>query len=852
MGELRSGTAALGDELLDELPVRQVGEIVGPKLLTCTPETRIAEAAAMMRQARVSSIVVTRNAEPVGIWTERDAARLDFSDQKLFDRPISEVMSPAVKSINKGAPINEAGVRFKREHVRHLLVVDDAGHAVGMLSQTDVILNHGVEHYLTFRDVRSVMATPMPTVASSLPIAQAAESLRAGNGEAVIVWSEGEGEAEPGILTERDLVRLAADRYTGPVGTVASRPVVHVSPSATLLSARNLFAQHGIRHLAVRDETGAFVGLLSFSAILTILQYEYAAQLNNALRERDEALLRSRKDLVLARQVIEASGDGVMIVGEDGLIEYVNPAFTQITGFTAAEAVGQSPRILKSGMQDDGFYREMWEELLERGNWQGEVWNRRKNGDLFAEHLRISTIRDESGRLAKFAALFSDVTERKKDEERVRSLAYFDPLTGLPNRRLLMDRLDLAIHAAHRHKAMLALMFLDLDLFKRINDTLGHDVGDGVLKEVSDRLQACLREGDTVARMGGDEFVILMPQLADAADAASLAERIIESVKAGMHLAGRELFVTTSVGIAIYPDDGVDADTLMKNADTAMYQAKAVGRNSFQMFSAAMNARSSQRRSLESSLRGALERQEFSLVYQVKVDMTTSRLCGCEALVRWTHPDMGAVAPNEFIPLAEKAGLMLAIGEWVIREACAQNMAWRARGLSSGRVAVNVSPQQLRSPDFAFVVDRALADTGLPADLLELELTEAVLDHPEMVADTLARLHERGVVISLDDFGTRQSALSTLSHLPIDCLKIDRSVVAGLGQAFGDRDLAVAIVHLAHALGMRAVAEGVETMEQVTALKAAGCDEIQGWLVGRAVRACDMEHLFDQRLLPAG
>jgi len=845
-------------------PTRAVGEIATRELLSCPPGTPIAEAARRMAQSHHSSIIVVEDGRAVGIWTERDALCVDFASPGGFDRPIREVMTSPVRTIDADASVSEAGIAFRDAQVRHLLVVDADGAPMGMLSQTDVVLNHGVEQYLTLRDVRSVMSRSPVLLAASLPLAEAAGRLRAEGVEAAIVLG-GEGEAEPGMLTERDLVRLTAERrLDATAGAAASRPLVAVAARAPLLSARNLFAKHGIRHLAVRGDDGAFVGLLSFSDILATLQYEYIAQLNATLRERDEALIRSHQDLFLARAVIEASLEGVMIVDAQGRIEYVNPAFTRLTGWGADEVVGRNPNILQSGRQDEAFYAALWASLAEKGHWQGEIWNRRKTGEVFAEWLSINAIRDGQGRLVKYAAIFSDITERKRHEEEVRSLAYVDALTGLPNRRLLTDRLAQAMAAAHRHGRALAVMFLDLDLFKRINDTFGHDAGDKVLTETAARLRACVGEGDTVARIGGDEFVLVLTDLDDPADAGKVAERTIAAVKAPLELGGpgggRAVFVTTSIGIAVYPSDAEGVDDLLRCADLAMYQAKQGGRNGFQVYAPALNARSHEMVTVENRLRGALERGEFSLAYQVKLDLTTGRMAGAEALIRWNHPEHGVVLPAEFLPTVERMGLMPELGEWVLREACRQNRSWQERGLPPIRMSVNVSPYQFRSAELSETVSRVLAETGLAAIHLELELTEAALvDHPARVAQAVEQMNRLGVVVAIDDFGTRHSCLAALRTLPIHAVKIDRTFIAALdgGEDGGeggrerDADLLRAIVALCHALGLKAIAEGVETVQQVRVLQEAGCDEIQGYLISRAVSPADLESLFNRDLLPA-
>ncbi|MGE5505395.1 MAG: EAL domain-containing protein [Actinomycetota bacterium] len=828
-----------------------IDRIVKKSLLTCPPTTRIAEAARLMAEARHSSIVVMDGAKPVGIWTERDALAFDFSDAQAFDQPISSVMSSPIKTLAHDTTIGDAGMRFKLEGVRHFVVVDDAGEPMGIISQSDVILRHGVEHFLVLRAVRAAVSRPMVRLKSETSLAEAVKRMRADRADAAVVLDD-DGRLGPGIITERDVVRLVAmGNPPASVGAIASRPLITITHDDSLLAARNLLEEHHIRHIGVIDAEGELIGLLSFSDILATLQYEYVHRLDEALRERDEALLRSRKDLHLARRIIESSLDGIMIVGAKGGIEFVNPAFTQLTGYTPEEILGRQPSVLKSGRHDAAFYQAMYQSLETNGFWQGEIWNRRKNGEIFPEWLTINVIIDDHGHVTQYAAIFTDITERKKTEERIKNLAYFDVLTGLPNRRLLTDRLQVAIANAHRHNHQLAIMFLDLDLFKRINDTLGHGIGDQVLVETGKRLTQCVREGDTVARLGGDEFTILLPELEHVEDAAKLAERVIAQVKQPFMVDDHELYVTTSIGIAVYPEDGTSVETLIKNADTAMYRAKDLGRNSFQLYTPAMNARSFERLAMESSLRHAVSRGEFLLAYQVKVDITDGRMSGVEALVRWHHPEMGLVPPMDFIPLAENMGLISDIGEWVLRTACAQCRSWHDMGLPPVRIAVNVSALQFRETDVPAVVARALADSGLPPQYLELELTETVLmQRVEEVSQVLRQLRAMGVRISIDDFGTGYSSLNYLKRMPIDALKIDRSFVHDLSEDGDDAEIVSTIINLAHNLKLKAIAEGVETPEQAAFLKAKGCDEVQGYLISRPVSGEDLVSLFDRNLLP--
>lgn len=827
-----------------------VERIANTQVLTCPGIVTLRAAAHRMQEARCSSIVVTEAGRPVGIWTERDALRIDFSEPGALEAPIADAMSTPIKTVNGKTSVGKVGVRFKEEGVRHLLVVNDAGETVGIVTQTDIILNQGVEHFLYMRDVASALTRPLVTVSGHLSLNETAARMREAGVDAAVVT--GPGDEEPGIVTERDLVRLVANRsIPNRIGDVANRPLLTVAHDSSLLAARDLLERQHVRHLGITGEGEILVGLLSFSDILQSVQYEYVHQLESALRERDTALRRSEKNLMLAHKVIEASLDGIMLVNAAGLIEMVNPAFTTLTGYDAHEVIGRNPRLLSSGRHDKDFYRTLWIALTEHGHWQGEIWNRRKNGEVYPEWMTITAIYDDEGKIHRYAAIFTDITERKKAEERIKNLAYFDVLTGLPNRRLFLDRLAVAMANAHRHDHRMAVMLLDLDMFKRINDTLGHSAGDRLLETVAQRLITAIREGDTAARLGGDEFTVLLPEIDHVDDAVRLARRIIEEIKQPLEVEGNEMFVTTSIGVAVYPDDGSTAEGLLKNADTAMYRAKDLGRNSYQLYSSAMNALSFERLAMETSLRHAISREEFQLAYQVKVNMASGVLSGVEALIRWHHPDLGMVPPSDFIPLAEANGMIGAIGEWVLHTACRQNKEWQDLGLPPLRVAVNISARQFLQADMVVAVRKALDDSGLDPHWLELELTEsAVMQRVEEAAAMLRDLRDMGVHISIDDFGTGYSSLSHLKRLPIDSLKIDRSFIQDMADDSDDVAIVSAIIAMAQTLRIKVIAEGVENDKQAMFLRAQGCDEIQGYLISRPVSADNLVSLFDRRLLP--
>ncbi|MDK2125391.1 bifunctional diguanylate cyclase/phosphodiesterase [Parachitinimonas caeni] len=539
----------------------------------------------------------------------------------------------------------------------------------------------------------------------------------------------------------------------------------------------------------------------------------------------------------LAATVFANSAESIVVADANRRIVTVNQAFTKITGFADTEVLGRDLHFLASDIQDQSFYSRIWLDIEQYGCWQGEVWNRRKNGDLYPEWQTLSMAYDEQGRVANYICVCSDVSAHKEAVAQVEHLANYDPLTELPNRALLLDRIGQAIVMAERNRKQIALMFIDLDRFKNINDSLGHSVGDQVLTQVADRLKWCLRSSDTICRYGGDEFVVLLPDVDEPADAALVAKKLVETVAWPFQVQGNELTITPSIGISIYPADGHDIDTLLKNADAAMYHAKASGRNNFQFYTQELNGRTYDYLMVENQLRRAIERKEFQLYYQPQIELASGALVGCEALIRWMHPERGMVPPDRFIPVAEDSGLIVRIGEWALIEACRQNKAWQEQGLPAIPVAVNLSPAQFSSSITA-TVEIALMETGLSARHLELEVTEGVVMRDAIeVIDTLRELKRMGVRLSIDDFGTGYSSLSYLRRFPIDKLKVDRSFVDEIGADVDDEAIASAIIDLAHSLRLKVIAEGVETADQARFLLQRGCDQIQGFLVSRPLSA---------------
>jgi diguanylate cyclase (GGDEF)-like protein/PAS domain S-box-containing protein len=534
-------------------------------------------------------------------------------------------------------------------------------------------------------------------------------------------------------------------------------------------------------------------------------------------------------------KAFESTRDGVVICDATGHIESVNQAFTDITGYTAQEAIGQTPGLLHSGRHDASFYRGLWSGVIDNGHWQGEIWNRRRNGEIYPEWLTISAVRDDAGVITNYVGVFTDITRVKRDEAELQRLANYDPLTELPNRRLLISRLEQSVARMRRHGGRTALLNIDLDGFKTVNDSLGHPAGDELLVEVARRLGTRVRAGDTLGRVGGDEFLVIAESLHSPEEAAVLAQDLIDTVAKPVTLSdGKEVYVTASVGISLFPDDGCgDATGMMRDADAALYRAKDQGRNGFCFFTHDLNRQAIARLDLEVALRHALHRGELLLHYQPKVCAASGRVQGAEALLRWQR-DGELVSPGVFIPIAEQSSLILDIGAWVIDEACAQQARWRAGGVAMPRIAVNVAARQFAAGNLDRVLGQALQRHGVPPDCLEVEVTESMLiERPAEGVRMLQKLKDIGVKLSLDDFGTGYSSLSYLHQFPIDALKIDKSFVDHIGSGPDGSAIVDAVIALAHRLGLAVVAEGVETRDQQEHLRRQGCDELQGFGLAR-------------------
>ncbi|MBR9971329.1 putative bifunctional diguanylate cyclase/phosphodiesterase [Magnetospirillum sulfuroxidans] len=596
-----------------------------------------------------------------------------------------------------------------------------------------------------------------------------------------------------------------------------------------------------LRHLQSVTLSHAAIWLLG----LTCLIYGSRRALLR-LAEKAEAEEENR----LAAHVFANALEALVVTTGDGSIVRINPAFTKLTGYGPAEVLGHKANVLRSYHHDDDFYAQMWHSLLTTGSWQGELKNRRKDGSIFVARENIAALFEPGLDLPRYyVASFTDITAQVESQRHIEHLAHYDPLTDLPNRALFRDRLNHAVTLASRESRKIAVLFLDLDGFKKVNDSIGHRAGDALLVEVARRLRACTRSSDTISRLGGDEFALVLERIETAADVILVAEKLLTALSAVFMLEGREAFVGSSIGISLYPEDGSDAETLLKYADTAMYQAKDEGKGRFKFYSTDMTQRQERRLELESALRAAIEARAFDVHYQPKQTLRGGAIAGFEALVRWHHPNLGHIPPIDFIPLAEELGLITQIDLFVLEKACAVGVECLERG-HPVTMAVNLSSLDLKNPDLPTLVAGILTQTGLPAEMLVLEITESfAMEVGQGQSNILQHLTALGISLAIDDFGTGYSSLSYLKALPVNSVKIDRSFVRDIGNDARDTMLVSTIVGLAHSLNLKVVAEGVEDNQQKDLLHHHLCDEAQGYLVARPMPADQIFGFLDQAAL---
>lgn len=547
-----------------------------------------------------------------------------------------------------------------------------------------------------------------------------------------------------------------------------------------------------------------------------------------------DSLAEVTEQLKITSSILEKAAEAVLITDDGGKIQSVNPAFTAITGYSQSEAIGQKPSLIRSDRHEPAFYKALWASLESTGSWGGEIWNRRKNGEVFPVTQNITAIRDNQGEITHFVSVFSDLTLCKSSQDHASQQSANDPLTGLPDRYLFDEQVKQAAHRANRSEGKIAILLLGIDAFRRVNDSLGYAKGDEALKEVADRLRGSLKEGDLVSRLRGDEFGVVVVEVESIQDVILTIQKIFRALNAPFVIKGHEIALTTSVGAVIYPDDSQEVEALIQRADKAMSLAKERGGASFQFFTPALDSQATRRLALESDLRKALKNDEFSLHYQPKIDFQSGKTVGTEALIRWNRPEKGLTPPNEFIPLAEESGLIIPMGKWILDTACRDAREWAVDGACPLQVSVNLSSRQFQDPNLTPILEESLAVSGLPPACLEVEITESlVMGNVDEALSILKRFKAMGLRISMDDFGTGYSSLSYLKHFPIDTLKIDQSFVRDLTIDSNDAAIAKAIIAMGKNLGLTVVAEGVETREQADFLAEEGCDLGQGYLFSK-------------------
>ncbi len=584
---------------------------------------------------------------------------------------------------------------------------------------------------------------------------------------------------------------------------------------------------------ALRKDGSEFDVEISLSPIKTEQGLFFASALRDVTERK-----KIETDLRIAAIAFE-SHEPMVITDTETIILQVNRAFTESTGYTKEEAIGRKINLLKSGYHDADFYVAMWESIERTGSWQGEIWDKRKNGEIYPKWLIVTAVKGDDGAITHYVGTHIDITERKATEEEIKQLAFYDTLTQLPNRRLLLERLKHSIEVERREGKQLALLMLDLDRFKAVNDSLGHLAGDELLQQVAARITGRLRDMDMVARLGGDEFIVLLEDIAHTEDAARVARDIVTELTKPFQLSqSDDVQIGASIGISLYPQHGDTPETLMDHADAALYQAKDAGRGCFAYFSEDLTIAARERIELESRLRRAIEQQELCIFYQPQMDIVSGRIVGAEALVRWQDPADGLILPIHFIPVAEETGLILEVGEWVLRETCSQGRQWLDAGLPPVTLAVNVSPHQFRRGDINTLVTTVLNETGFPPKQLELEITESgLMENQDKATGILTNLRNQGIRLAIDDFGTGYSSLAYLKCFPLDVLKIDRSFIEDIPYHQDDMEIAATIIAMGHTLGFKVLAEGVETPEQLAFLQEKGCDMYQGFIKSQPVPA---------------
>jgi diguanylate cyclase (GGDEF)-like protein/PAS domain S-box-containing protein len=808
--------------------VTRIVELISTHCDRVAPDATLRDVASLMMTLKISSVIVVDQGVAVGIITEHDLLRATRRHHSP-DRPARSVMSSPVHSVPEDMEFHRAYREAANLGIRHIVVAGASGEPLGAVSESDFRKFLGPDFYLHLNCADTLMERRFPRLPASTRLDEALIAMEAVHGSCVVVV---DGRQPIGIVTERDIVRLFLNGDDNPpLDSIMTRPPVSIREDCPLTDAASQMAEQGIRHLTVVNNAGELVGLLTEHTLMHPLK---AGLLDEALGDRQLAEERQR----LAASVFDNAHEGIMITDPHGMIVEVNASFTELTGYTREEALGKTADLLKSGHHDASFYDEMWQKIRDESYWRGEVWNRKKSGEIFVVLLTISSVRKRNGETSHFVAIFSDITLIKQHQQRLEHLAHFDALTQLPNRMLLGDRMQLAMSQTDRSGRMLAVCYLDLDNFKPINDQFGHAAGDYLLIEVAQRLKTCVRAGDTVSRLGGDEFVLLISNLSDLHECDQAIARVASTLAHPFHVSEHNVAISASIGVTLYPQDNADPETLLRHADQAMYAAKQAGRNRYHLFDPEHDRRARAHRDELGRIREALAKDEFRLYYQPKVDMRKGHVIGAEALIRWQHPEHGLLLPDQFLPTIEGNELSIQVGDWVIREALRQIEEWHTQGLHLA-ISINISGNHLQHEGFARRLSEQL--TGHPGVLpgqIELEVLEtAALEDIATIAQLFTECRQLGISFALDDFGTGYSSLTYFRRLPADTLKIDQSFIRGMLDDPEDLAIVEGVIGLTQAFQRKVIAEGVETVEHGLVLLLLGCDMAQGFGIARPMPA---------------
>jgi diguanylate cyclase (GGDEF)-like protein/PAS domain S-box-containing protein len=800
---------------------RQIASVMSRSVFSLQPQASLLDALNLMQSHRDSCVVVVEGERPIGIVTERDIVRLYSGNPKQADIPVREVMTSPVLSILLGNTINEAADRMLTAKVRHLVVVDHAGRIAGLLSE------HDLTHAMTLGLIDDKLIAEgafLHTLVKTIPD---------------MVW-----------LKDVDGVFLACNpRFERFFGAKEKDIVGKTDYDFVDKELACLFREHdrkamenGVPNISEEWVTYADDGHRELLEKIKTPMHDSQGNLIGVLGIARNITKRklAEESLLITASVFNNSHDAILITDANNVIMDVNPAFTQITGYSREEVIGKNPRLLSSGRQSNTLYDVMWQSLKQKNAWRGELWNQRKSGEIYAGLLSIAAICDDEGKVQRHVGVFSDITHLKEHEAELNRVAHYDALTGIPNRVLLADRMKQAIAQTAREQSMMSVCYLDLDGFKPINDTMGHDAGDQVLIEVARRIENTIRGGDTVARLGGDEFVVLLRQEKGEECVATL-KRLLAAIAQPITVKNKSHTLSASIGVSIYPLDDEDPDTLLRHADQAMYIAKQSGKNCFHIYDPSLDLRARKHHEFLESIRYGLEHGQFELHYQPKVNLRTQELVGAEALIRWRHPERGLLSPAEFLRPIENTELDIVLGEWVTATALTQMDRWRQAGLDI-EISINISAYHLESSRFTEKLRQQLARyPDMPPSRLQIEVLEtAALNDIAIVREIIVACRKLGVGFALDDFGTGYSSLSYLSILPVDVLKIDQSFVRGMLKNKGDMAIVQGIVALARAFDRQTVAEGIEIVEHYQALLDIGCEIGQGYGIARPMLADEL------------